>query len=82
MSEPVESTPNIGKALGGRLRAVGIDTRDELERLGDETAFAKICARFPEDACTHTRLALAGAVRGVRWHGLDPELRHELARGI
>lgn len=78
----IETTPNIGKELGQRLRQVGIDTREALESLGDDAAFARLTAVFPEDACTHTRLALAGAVRGVRWYGLDRQLRKELTGGL
>jgi DNA transformation protein len=82
MSSPVEDTVNIGKELGKRLRAVGIETQEELLKLGDEQAFNKLVAKFDEDACTHTRLALAGAVRGVRWHGLDSDLRAELTKRL
>ena len=82
MPTPIEDTVNIGKELGQRLRAVGVETHEELMRLGDNAAFGKLTARFAEDACTHTRLALAGAVRGVRWHGLDKELRAELTKGL
>jgi DNA transformation protein len=78
----IETTPNIGKVLGGRLRHVGIDTREELELLGDVEAFAKLVRTYPEDACTHTRLALAGAVRGIRWHDLDEKLRKEITAGL
>ena len=75
----LEDMPNIGKVLAGRLRAAGIATPAALIRLGDAAAFARLRADLPEDACTHTRLALAGAVRGVRWHALDAELRAKLA---
>jgi len=82
MSEPVEDAPNIGKELGRRLREVGISTRAELERVGDSRAFVRLLSRFPEDACTHTRLALAGAVRNVRWSQLPRELREELKKEV
>jgi hypothetical protein len=82
MSSPVEDTVNIGKELGKRLRAVGIETSEKLLELGDEAAFKKLTRKFAEDACTHTRLALAGAVRSVRWHGLDEELRAKLTKGL
>jgi DNA transformation protein len=82
MSTPIEETPNIGKALGQRLRTVGIDTRDKLETLGDTEAFLLLTREFPEDACTHTRLALAGAVRGVRWWGLSDEIKTEATCGL
>ena len=76
----IEETPNIGKELGARLRKVGIETREELLKVGDAAAFLRIRSELPDDACSHTRLALAGAVRGVRWHSLDKALREALTR--
>lgn len=75
----LETLPNIGKVLAARLRAAGIETAAQLLQLGDAAAFRRIRTELPDDACTHTRLALAGAVRGVRWHELDAELRKRLA---
>ena len=75
----LEDLPNIGVVLARRLRAAGIRDDAALLRLGDTAAFARIRADLPGDACTHTRLALAGAVRGVRWHSLDKALRAKLA---
>jgi DNA transformation protein len=78
----IEDSPNIGKVLGQRLRTVGIDTREKLEAMGDADAFGRLCARFPEDACIHTRLALAGAVRGIRWHDLPRDVQADVTRGL
>jgi DNA transformation protein len=78
----LEATPNIGKVLAGRLRAAGITTREQLEKLGDEAAFGRLRATLPDDACTHTRLALAGAVRNIRWHDLSRDLRAELTKDL
>ena len=75
----VETLPNIGKVLAARLRKAGIETDAGLKKLGDAKAFLRLRAELPEDACVHTRLALAGAVRGVRWHDLDEGLRKTLA---
>ena len=74
----VADMPNIGGVLAGRLREIGITTDAELRKIGDAAAFVRLRATLPEDACTHTRLALAGAVRGVRWHALDKTLRLKL----
>ena len=74
----LETLPNIGAVLAGRLRAAGIRDDLALLKLGNAAAFARLRADLPEDACTHTRLALAGAVRGVRWHSLDVALRKTL----
>jgi DNA transformation protein len=81
MSE-IETLPNIGKTLGKRLRKVGIDTSEKLAAMGDADAFLRLCAEFPEDACVHTRLALAGAVRGIRWHDLPKQVQAEVTRGL
>ncbi len=78
MSDNLEDLPNIGKVLADRLRAAGIATPAQLLKLGDAAAFRRIRNELPDDACTHTRLALAGAVRGVRWHSLDADLRTKL----
>ena len=74
----LEDIHNIGGVLARRLRNAGIAPAEDLPRLGDAAAFDRLRARQPDDACTHTRLALAGAVRGVRWHGLDKALREKL----
>jgi DNA transformation protein len=78
----IEEVPNIGKVLGQRLRAAGIATQADLLKVGDDLAFARLKQLFPEDACGHTRLALAGAVRGVRRTELPAQLRAELTRGL
>ena len=78
MSDKLEDLPNIGEVLADRLRAAGIATPAQLQKLGDAAAFRRIRNELPVDACTHTRLALAGAVRGVRWHSLDADLRARL----
>jgi DNA transformation protein len=75
----LETLPNIGDVLARRLRSAGVDSAEALLKLGDAAAFRRIRADLPDNACTHTRLALAGAVRGVRWHGLAESLRKELA---
>ena len=82
MTRPVEDLPNIGKTLGKRLRKVGIETAEAFEKAGDATAFLKLCAEFPEDACVHTRLALAGAARHIRWHDLPKDVQAEVTRGL
>lgn len=81
-SDALESLPNVGKVLADRLRRAGVATAGQFRALGDDAAFAKLVAAYPEEACTHTRLALAGAARGVRWHGLPVTLRRELTSGL
>ena len=76
----LEDLPNIGKVLAGRLRQAGVETAEQLQELGDSAAFQRLRHVLPDDACVSTRYALAGAVRGVRWHKLDDKLRKKLAK--
>ena len=78
MAVEIEKAPNIGKVLGRRLRSVGIATQAELLTLGHAAAFRRLTRSFPEEACRHTRLALARAMRGVRWPTLPAALRKQL----
>jgi DNA transformation protein len=80
MTDALETLPAIGPVLAGMLRAAGVGTVRDLMDLGDEIAFAKLAARFPEDACGHKRLALGAAVRGMRKTDLPPEVKREVMR--
>jgi DNA transformation protein len=66
---------NIGPVLADRLSAIGITTLEDLQAAGDSAIFGQLSTRFPEEACVHTRLALAGAVRGIRWHHLPAAIK-------
>ncbi|HEY4199438.1 MAG TPA: TfoX/Sxy family DNA transformation protein [Devosiaceae bacterium] len=77
----LQGLPNIGPVLAQRLEKAGIASAEEFLALGDEAAFARLVALYPEDACTHTRLALAGAARNTRWMALDRQLRQSLCQG-
>jgi DNA transformation protein and related proteins len=79
---PVAALVNIGPVLAARLASVGAATWGDLERLGEDEIWARLRAALPADACVSSRLALAGAFRGVRWHELPAALRAELAASV
>lgn len=69
--------PNLGAVSAGWLRAVGIESVEELERVGAVTAYLRVKEAFPR--CTLNLLyALNGALVGVRWDLLPPSVRAEL----
>lgn len=74
----VRELPNIGKELGTRLENVGISTSEQLIECGSQNAIIKISTYYNGDVCIHMLLALEGAIRGIRWHGLDIETKNEL----
>ena len=79
MGTAIENAPNIGPTLASHLREVGIDSLEELVRVGDGDAYARLVEKFPADGNAQTRLELAGAVRSTRWSTLPMALRRELA---
>jgi DNA transformation protein len=78
----LDTLPNIGAVLAGRLAAVGITDVGALRALGEDVAWARIVGTMPADACISSRLALAGAFRGVRWHALPADLRAKLSADV
>ena len=75
--EELQSLPNIGRKLERQLHEAGIGTVEELKRVGSREAWLRILA-FDPSACLMRLSALEGAIRGVRWHSLDPEVKAEL----
>lgn len=69
--------PNIGPELERELQAAGIDTPEKLRTKGSRKVWLALRARDP-GACYHRLRALEGALRGVRWHDLPPEVKQEL----
>lgn len=76
MSE-LEKLPNIGKVLAAQLAEAGIPTAEALREAGSQNAWLAIQAIDPT-ACYNRLCALEGAIRGIRWHDLPPEVKGEL----
>ena len=68
---------NIGPKLEQQLRAVGIDTPDQLRAVGSREAWLRILAIDPS-ACLMRLSALEGALCGVRWPQLDGQTTRSL----
>ena len=72
---------NLGPTSSGWLRDVGIETYEDLERLGSVQAFLLVDASR-EGVSLNLLWALEGALRDVRWDLLPPEVRAELRRQV
>lgn len=66
--------PNIGQAVEEQLIAVGINTSDDLIKLGAKAAWLKI-QEIDESACIHRLMALEGAIQGVKKTMLSDETK-------
>ena len=75
----LEDLLNLGPTSAGWLRDVGIETYDDLERLGSVQAFLLVDGSR-EGVSLNLLWALEGALRDVRWDRLPVEVRAELRR--
>ena len=73
----LSSLPNIGKVVEEQLLQVGIDSAEELKRIGAREAWLRIQA-IDESACIHRLMALEGAIRGVKKSMLSDEVKADL----
>ena len=69
--------PNIGKELERQLNEVGINTPDQLIKLGSKEAFLRIKS-MDSSACINRLYALEGAVLNIRWHYLPQDIKNDL----
>jgi DNA transformation protein len=77
MTAPIESLRNLGRKSGQWLRAVGITTIAELERLGPLVAYRLVKQRQPK-ASLNLLWALAAGVKGQDWRKLSVTTKQRL----
>lgn len=68
---------NLGATSVNWLRAVGIHSREELERIGPVGAYNRVRSRGIRVSRV-LLYALQGALLGVHWNELDPALKQQL----
>jgi DNA transformation protein len=68
---------NIGKELEKQLNEVGINSFDELKKIGSRNAWLKI-RQIDSSACYNRLCGLEGAIQGIRWHNLSVEIMNDL----
>lgn len=69
--------PNIGKTVEDQLLQVGINTVEELKRIGAKDVWLKI-QKIDSLACIHRLMALEGAIEGVKKTMLSEEVKADL----
>ena len=70
-------TVNIGKEVEKQLNDVGISSIEELKEVGSKDAWLRIKAIDPS-ACYNRLCGLEGAIRNIRWHYLEDDIKKEL----
>ena len=73
----LSSLPNIGKVVEEQLMHVGVDSAEELKRIGAREAWLRI-QKIDESACIHRLMALEGAIQGVKKSMLPDGVKADL----
>ena len=71
------SMANIGTEMARKLRAVGINTVEELTAAGSRQAFFQLKSLYPQVCLVHL-YALEGAVEGIAFNALPDEKKRDL----
>jgi DNA transformation protein len=77
MSE-LSKLPNVGKVLEENLLAVGIETLEQLQKIGAEEAFQRIRLQRDPGACLHMLYGIQGAILGIPDKHLPADIKQEL----
>jgi hypothetical protein len=73
----VESLPNIGKTTAVKLRAIGIQTKDEFLRQDPYEIFDALRKKVDPTLCRCALASIVGAKKGVPWHKITKESAKE-----
>ncbi len=69
--------PNIGKVAEAKLIEAGIESSEELVKIGSKEAFLRIRLNDPT-ACLHMLYGIEGAVEGVKDKFLSDDVKEDL----
>ncbi|MDX9874151.1 MAG: TfoX/Sxy family protein [Spongiibacteraceae bacterium] len=77
MENELLALPNLGHTSVNWLRAIGVQTRADLERIGPVEAFVKVRSRGMRPSRVFL-YSLQAALLGCHWTELDPDLKRDL----
>ncbi len=70
---------NIGKELERKLKIIGINSSDDLKRIGSKETFFQLKQRFPEVCLVHL-YTLEGAITNTDFDKLSEETKKNLKK--
>lgn len=71
------SMKNIGQELERKLKIIGINSAEDLKKIGSKEAFFKLKMRFPEVCLVHL-YTLEGAITDTDFNKLSEETKKDL----
>ncbi len=79
MMSDLTSLKNIGKEMERKLKSIGINSPDELKKIGSKDAFFRLKLRYPEICLVHL-YTLQGAVDDMEYNQLPEEMKKDLKK--
>ncbi|MDE6292777.1 MAG: TfoX/Sxy family protein [Bacilli bacterium] len=71
------SMRNIGKELERKLKIIGVNSAEDLKKMGSKEVFFKLKQRFPEVCLVHL-YTLEGAITDTDFNKLSEETKKDL----
>ena len=72
------SLRNIGPKSTQWLKSVGIQTAEDLSEVGAVEAYLRVKAAYPDKVSLNMLYALQGALIGLPWNELPPDIKADL----
>jgi DNA transformation protein len=69
---------NIGPQTSAWLDEIGIETEEDLRRLGSVEAYRQLKARFPSRVTLNALWGMESALLGIHWQALPAEIKAAL----
>ncbi len=82
MSAKTDKIRTIGPTSMQWLAAVGIHSEADLATIGAVEAYTRVRAAFPNRVSLNLLWALEGALLGLPWQEIPPEVKDELRRQV
>ena len=73
------SMQNIGKEIARKLASIGIDSAEELRRVGSKEVFFRLKIRYSNLCLVHL-YALQGAIDSIAYNQLSEEIKRDLKK--
>lgn len=79
-TEKLESLPNVGRVIAGKLRKIGIRTTSEFLERDPYDVFEELRTEVDPQLCRCALASIVGARYGVKWHEITAESAREYSR--
>lgn len=73
---------NIGPKSSQWLASVGVNTLDDVARLGVVETYKRVKAAYPEKVSLNMLYGLQAALLDLPWNELPPDIKEELRRQV